>query len=461
MKLPEKFTELMHSYGREYAETLLAGLAMPASVSIRANTLKGCPPSDGYDAVPWCPSGIFLQERPLFAADPAWHQGLYYVQDSSSMAYGDTVRHIVQQYFPDTQGLRYLDACAAPGGKTTAAIEALPQDAIVVANEYDRHRSNILLENIAKHGAPNVAVTRGDAALLGSLRNAFDIIAVDAPCSGEGMMRKEAEAVEQWSPALIESCASMQRHILEELWNALRPGGILLYSTCTFNRSENECMVQWLMDEFGAESIALPAESYPGVRGAIDSSAHCYRFTPGAVRGEGLFLAAVRKPGDAVHENFSKKKSKIVAASAPWLKNDADYCVVGDELRPAAHASFIEAVAKATKLLRGGIQTLADKKGNVTPAPEMAFSTALNADFFPKAELDYKTALAYLRGETVTTLPDGLPRGIMLFTYGGVPLGFAKNVGNRANNLFPDNMRLRLDIRSLSTDNLQSLITTV
>ncbi|MDE5661108.1 MAG: RsmB/NOP family class I SAM-dependent RNA methyltransferase, partial [Muribaculaceae bacterium] len=221
---------MLRSLGDGYAMPLIEALATPPSVSIRANTLKDRTVPDGAALVPWCDNGFYLPSRPLFAADPAWHQGLYYVQDASSMVYSHVVAMISRMLEPQAgHGLRYLDACAAPGGKSTAALEVLPADALVVANEYDRHRANILAENIAKSGAPNAVVTRGDAARFGRMHDAFDIVAVDAPCSGEGMMRKEPEAVRQWSEALVADCAATQRRLLESLWEALRPGGVLIY----------------------------------------------------------------------------------------------------------------------------------------------------------------------------------------------------------------------------------------
>ncbi len=463
--LPHDFVDMISGYGPDYAGPLLRALDEAPSVSVRANALKGASPLAGADLVAWCPQGFYLPERPLFAADPAWHQGLYYVQDASSMIYGRAVAEVAARYFDGVGSLRYLDACAAPGGKSIAAVEALPPDAIVVSNELDRHRANILLENIVKEGAPASVVCRGDAGRLGKLREAFDIIAVDAPCSGEGMMRKEPEAVRQWSRGLIADCARIQQDILGQLWRALRPGGVLIYSTCTFNRSENEENAAFIASTLGGESIDLGLLAFDGVWPGIDTGLHCYRLAPGHVRGEGLFIAAFRKPGEA-----SRKAAGPRVKSRPL----SDFCrshiadagsyveVTGPqgavELRPRRHEAFIAEVASATQLLRGGLTAGTVKGRDMIPSHDLALSSALLADSFPHLDLDYAGAMAYLRGESLADVPDGLPHGFVLARYGGRPLGFLKNLGRRANNLYPDSMRLRLDPRNLPASAPQSLI---
>lgn len=448
----------------EWAARLLAALETEPAVSVRVNALKGIGVRPGADIVPWWPGGFYLPERPLFAADPAWHQGLYYVQDASSMAYSRAVASVVERYFAHTDHpLRYLDACAAPGGKTIAAIEALPAGSLVVANEYDRHRANILIENLTKTGSADVAVSRGDAAAYAALGPVFDIIAVDAPCSGEGMMRKEPEAVRQWSESLISQCTAMQTHIVDALWNALRPGGVMIYSTCTFNRSEDESAVERLIDRYGAESIPLGLDIYPGVMPGFGTDAHCYRFAPGYVRGEGLFIAAVRKsPADAQPQPRKKAKGRRnfhpASTAADTVKrfvtDSKDHVPVTAPdgtvyLRPAAHADFIAELADTVDLIYPGLPVAAIRGRDMVPTHALALSTVLNIGDVPAAELDYPTTLAYLRGESIASLPTGTPRGIILATYAGHPLGWLKNIGARANNLYPEQLRLRMDARRL------------
>lgn len=458
--LPQGFVDMVRGYGSDYADTLLAALQQPATVSVRANTLKGVSPKADARLVPWCANGFYLTSRPLFVADPAWHQGLYYAQDASSMVYGEVVRRICRRFFDGVQGLRYLDACAAPGGKTGGALEALPPDAFVVANELDRHRANILMENIARQGASNVAVASTDAAKFGALSAAFDIIAVDAPCSGEGMMRKEPEAVSQWSHALIDECVARQRYILDNIWSALNPGGVLIYSTCTFNRQENEDNASYIVSELGGESIDLGLTDYAGVLPG-------YRFTPGFVEGEGLFIAAFRKP-DGSAASTKKKKKRIISPCRPseFVAGVLDNPVpvvefsYGDSLwtMPEAHVELVDTLLATTGLAKPGLRVATAKGRDLIPSQELAFAAALKADAFPTLELDYHGAMSYLRGEGLADVPSGLARGHVLAAYEGRPLGFVKNIGRRANNLYPDFLRLRLDSRNLPDEAPESIV---
>ncbi|MDE6461118.1 MAG: RsmB/NOP family class I SAM-dependent RNA methyltransferase, partial [Paramuribaculum sp.] len=300
MALPQGFVEMIEGFSfppfSNLAETL-AGTAPEVSVRFNRAKYSAVPPLT--DKVPWWRGGFYLHSRGAFTFDPALHQGIYYVQDAASMFIAR-----VAEFLADGQPVKWLDACAAPGGKTTAVIDALPEGSVVVANEFVRNRAEILRENLAKWGTPNVKVTDGDTKFFRQYKSLFDIIAADVPCSGEGMMRKDAEAVAQWSPALVESCAKRQREIIANLWSALKPQGYFVYSTCTFNRTENEDMVQWIMDEYGAEPVEIPVEASWGISPGIDVDFPCYRFIPGITRGEGLFMAVLRKPDDGAHPRY-------------------------------------------------------------------------------------------------------------------------------------------------------------
>lgn len=463
--LPEGFIAMMRSYGVAAAEDLLEGLAnSDASTAVRANTLRGFKAADGFTAVPWLESGIYLPERPVFATDPRWHQGAYYVQDASSMALTAVVKELADKYFGG-RPLRYLDACAAPGGKTIAAIEALPASSAVLANEYDRRRASALVENVGKHGFASVAITCGDASRLAALGEIFDIVAVDAPCSGEGMMRKEPEAINQWSEGLIKSCAATQRDILDATWHALRPGGFMIYSTCTFNTLEDEANVQYMIDTYGAESIATCLAGYDAIQPAIGIDAHCCRFFPGIVDGEGLFLSVLRKPeGDAKAPKVKSVKQKPVPAVEKFAREHLDsadnYVSRTDRngitsVVPAKDADFFDLVADKLATLRCGLPLCTLKGDTPVPAWELAFSTALRRGSFPEFELDYAGAMAYLHGDSLTDMPEGLPKGFALACYKSAPLGFVKNIGRRANNLYPDALRLRLDPSALKAPEIQ------
>lgn len=235
LTLPEHFIHAIRTDRPGDAEALLNALDAPSPVSIRWNPYKSGPATDGTP-VPWNRYGRYLASRPSFTADPLFHAGAYYVQEASSMF----VEHILRSAMPETEGLRILDACAAPGGKTTIYSTLAGAEGIVVANEVVRSRAAVLADNVRKWGIGNTVVTSNDTAHFTPLREWFDVVAVDAPCSGEGMFRKNPDARSEWSTANTEMCAARQRRIVSDLWDALKPGGILIYSTCTFNRRENE-----------------------------------------------------------------------------------------------------------------------------------------------------------------------------------------------------------------------------
>lgn len=453
MTLPEPFLEYIRSVPE--LAPLERGLAGEPEVSVRLNEAKGA--RAGGDRVPWCPEGRYLPSRPAFTMDPAMHQGRYYVQDASSMAIAAVASCLAAGH-----PVRYLDACAAPGGKTTAAAAALPAGSVIIANEYDPRRAEVLTENVAKWGHPSVAVSQGPTDRFTALEGAFDIIAVDAPCSGEGMMRKEAAAAAQWSPALVESCAALQREIIDNLWPALRPGGYMIYSTCTFNLREDEDCARHLIADLGAEPVAIPAlDACAEIAPGIGIAAPCYRFLPGRVRGEGLFLIVVRKPGDGpaaplraaktAAKGAAKRRAdkapalpqELVKQAAAWLDGDFVLTVRGDSLwaLPAHAAPLAAALESRLRLISPGARVADVKGSDLVPAQGLALSQSLRRGAFPEAEVDYPSAVAYLRGEALM-LPEGTPRGYVLLTYDGHPLGFVKNLGSRANNLYPRPWRI-------------------
>ena len=449
MKLPKEFVEELESYGAECLSGLAEALmSTEPEISVRVNEAKGAKVPEDAEKVAWCRTGFYLSERPQFTFDPALHQGLYYVQDASSMAISQAIGHIVEA--EGNQAMKYLDACAAPGGKTTAAIAALPEGSVVVANEYDYRRAAILAENLAKWGAPAVIVSRGDTSRFTNLRNCFDIIAADVPCSGEGMMRKDDEAVAQWSPALVAECAARQREIVSNLWDALKPGGWMIYSTCTFNRHENEEMVDYICDELGGETVDIGLRNIGGVAPAVNSERQCYRFVPGRVRGEGLFMSVIRKNGErTANEPKIAKKPLTIIGKAPgealkakeWLQGDFEFAAVGENIVaiPKDNAKWMRAVATWLDVVSIGVNVATVKGRDIIPSHELALSTALDRCKFQSVDLDYPTAILYLRHEAISV---DAPRGFVLLTYGDSPLGFVKNLGNRANNLYPSAWRI-------------------
>lgn len=450
--LPAEFTAMLRELGLGDLPDALASTA--PEVSVRVNTAKGGAEFDGATPVGWCPEGFYLPERPLFTLDPRLHQGRYYVQEASSMFHARIVRSLGL-----SAPVRVLDACAAPGGKTTAVASALPSGSLIVANEYVPARAAVLKENIMKWGHPATIVTRGDTAPFASMPEAFDLIVADVPCSGEGMMRKDPKAVEQWSPRLVEECAALQRSILDNLWAALSPGGYLIYSTCTFNRREDEEQVERLIAELGAESVPVPVDPAWNISPGIDTTASCSRFIPGRTRGEGLFTALLRKPGIPSGCQLrplrakgpkGKKNSRPVPVPGEvrgWIRGAEEFTFSTDNERitafPTLHLPLLEALKGRTDIIHEGIPLATLKGRDIIPAHALAMSTRCNIASFPTVETDGDTALAYLRGEAVA-MPDGTPRGYVMLTFAGSPLGFVKNLGNRANNLYPQSYRIRI-----------------
>lgn len=396
MQLPEDFIALMRQQlGEDQAASLFEGLSQEPTVSIRLNPLKTARLTLNRDAlgdsVPWCPDAYYLNERRAFTFDPLFHAGAYYVQDASSMF----LSQILRQYMPQDRALTALDLCAAPGGKSTLLASHLPEGSKLISNEPIRKRAQVLAENMQKWGYPGCFVTQNYPEDFGHLRQAFDLILTDVPCSGEGMFRKDPVAVSEWSLDNVRQCAERQRNILCSILPTLRPGGLLVYSTCTFNRQEDEEQVQWLQSEYG---LTLLEERH---------------FFPGRDRGEGLYIAALRQIA-------STGEAADAVCKEEWT--DAGRKVESRDVEPLSPA-------KLQRLLKT-LNVIADVDD---------YNRQLSvAD--SQLELSYDDAIRYLRREALHL---AAPRGQVLVTYRGLPLGLAKSVGTRLNNLYPQEWRIR------------------
>ena len=408
--------------GEQRFNRFMAAFDEDAPVSIRLNPRAqgDCPPCEkrsglhgdcprcalAESEVPWCPEGYYLSGRPQFTFDPLFHAGCYYVQEAASMFITHILRHVTEgRFFCDTSGdvtkepsLCYiLDLCAAPGGKSTAMRTVLPEGSTLVSNEPVPTRAQILLENITKWGWPDCIVTNNYPRDFRKAKARFDLILCDVPCSGEGMFRKDPNSISEWSLQNVEKCWHLQREIVADAWECLNPGGILIYSTCTFNIKENEENVRWIIDTYDAEALTVPTEPSWNITGSLlpGFDAPVYRFIPGITRSEGLFICALKKRGE--------------------------------------HRGTVPCVSKERQRL--------NYTGTV-PSVLKRLISELPQGNHPSVDLSYQDALKYLRGEALVLPPD-TPRGIVTVTYKGFPLGPVKNIGNRANNLYPKPWRIK------------------
>ena len=455
MNLPQAFIERTRQLlGETQYPQFEEALQTEIPVSIRPNLAKCHAKAEGKP-IPWASSGMYLKTRPTFTFDPLFHAGCYYVQEASSMF----VEKVLREYVKEPVVM--LDLCAAPGGKSTLCRSVLPEGSLLVANEVMRNRSQILAENLMKWGHPEVVVTNNDPADFTDLTHLFDVILTDVPCSGEGMFRKDQVAVDEWSLENVDVCWKRQRRILNDIWPALKPGGLLIYSTCTFNCEEDEDNVAWIAREFGAEILSVPVEESWGITGNLAGKDFpVYRFLPHRTKGEGFFLAVLRKHEGEVEtiqpRLEKKKKGKDTKGKAPqlvvpkevksWLKEAGrfEYTVKETSVHafPKAFSDVYALLEQHVKVIHAGV-TIGEWKGkDLVPHHSLAMSTALEEGVFPRTELTYEQAIAYLRKEGLV-LDASVPRGYVLVTYQQVPLGFVKNIGNRANNLYPQEWRIR------------------
>lgn len=489
--LPDDFTSYTSKLmGEELYDTFIKALEEEPPVSIRLNKLKTGEgqeqATDGYDGkVAWCHEGVYLSTRPNFTADPLLHAGCYYVQEASSMF----VTHVLRQLVKEPVSM--LDLCAAPGGKSTAARSVLPEGSLLFANEPMRNRANILSENIQKFGHPDVIVTNNFPRDYKRSKLMFDVVLADVPCSGEGMFRKDSGAVDDWSRTKVDECASLQRDIISDIWNCLKPGGILIYSTCTFNAYEDEDNVMWIANNLGADFIKIDTQPEWAItpaltqgqkgetsgngpltsgNGETDASGNepskeqlpCYRFIPGRTRGEGLFMAVLRKHGewkDNAKETKDSKKGKdrkkkgnnnkdskaALPATLPLFHADRYALLQHGESVFAINREWesTATVAMASLNVMNMGVTIGTMRGKaLLPDQSLALSTVLDRNAYPVVDVSLTEAISYLRRDTIT-LPPNTPTGFVLITFRDHPLGFVKNIGNRCNNLYPAEWRIK------------------
>ncbi|MFA5444515.1 MAG: rRNA cytosine-C5-methyltransferase [Bacteroidales bacterium] len=423
-------------------DLLLASLDTSPPVSIRQHIRK----TDkelfpGSEPVTWCPAGRYLKERPVFTLDPRFHAGAYYVQEASGMSLWK-----LKPYLQSMNTPRVLDACAAPGGKSTLLLDILPEDGLLVSNEAIRSRVPVLTQNIARWGYSNVVVTHNDPGAFTRLRGYFDVLVTDVPCSGEGLFRKEPLSRNNWSPAGVDLCALRQRRILTDLWPSLKDGGLLFYSTCTFNRKEDEDQVEWIVRHLGARVLLGPEKYFPH-----------------RIRGEGFFMALLQKQGEQISSESKKttgtgrkkgihEKNHVSSGMPRFLNDGYAYSMKGTLLKafPASWQAEMTTLEKILNVVHSGI-AVAEKKGNAwVPTADLALAIDLKKNAFEQHSVDLPTAISFLRRDSLV-LPAGTEKGFVLIAYDDLPLGFVKNLGSRSNNLHPVSRRILMPAERINT----------
>lgn len=446
---------LEEAIGSGNALVAFSAFDAPSSVSVRVNPFK-CGRAPEGRAVPWAEHGRILPERPLFTLDPHFHGGAYYVQDSSSMFVGHVFRTLVAgMELPQDRPVRVLDLCAAPGGKTTdlaASLRSMFGDRfLLVSNEVMKQRVGVLADNVALWGDPNVVVTSDDPRAFSSLSGFFDVIVADVPCSGEGMFRKDEEAQKQWSEDNVALCEARQRRIAADVWPSLAKGGLFIYSTCTFNRYENDGNAGWIADELGAECL-LKDDVAGGCPGVIKTELG-YSLVPGFVEGEGQYCSALRKTSDAESVDTGRRQGRP-SKSAPLpkgldslLNREVTFRQKGDMVTavPSELSPLVAMLEQSLHVIAAGCAVGTVKGSVLVPDADLALSLMLRKDAFPSVEVDRMTALSYLHRDAIA-LPSGTDKGYVLVCHDGLPLGFVKNLGNRCNSLHPQSRRIRMDI---------------
>ncbi|MFI3331197.1 MAG: rRNA cytosine-C5-methylase [Rikenellaceae bacterium] len=448
ISLPEQFIHsLKDVMSEDEIQDFILHLEQPSATSIRFNPYKTSQKPD-LENIPWSKYGFYLPHRPSFTLEPEFHSGAYYVQESSSMF----VEHIVRECFDKDENITALDLCASPGGKTTLLSSIVGLESVVHANEVIRQRAQTLADNVKKWGLGNVIVTNNDPSHFDSSREFYDLILVDAPCSGEGMFRKDKAAREQWSADNVELCAARQKRILSQIWQSLKPGGILIYSTCTFNRKENEENIKWLTSEYDCEKVDISCHDEWNITQTESNGHGCFRFFPGKIPGEGFFVSVVRKADDKIRTKLSKSRREVFenlnnkerSELKTWFNqgelmhtvraNDKIYTYYGQGYER------IKQIAERYSVVYSGIEMGQFFNSKFKPEHPLALFFDINKTKVNACFLSKEDAQDFLRKKDISA--ENFEQGLNLVCYNNLPLGWAKRIQNRVNNLYPKELRI-------------------
>lgn len=419
--------------------------------SVRVNPAKPVDPDfffDTGDKVPWSSYGYYLAERPSFTLDPLLHAGAYYVQEASSMFLEQCLAQAADLSAP----LKILDLCAAPGGKSTLIQSMISNESLLVSNEVIKTRVNVLSENMAKWGGSNNIITSNDPRDFKRLENYFDVLVIDAPCSGSGLFRRDVSAIEEWSPQAVNLCNQRQRRILADAWPSLKKNGLLIYSTCSYSAEEDEAIADWLGEQFNVATVPIAVSPSWNIIETISpiKQARGYRFFPDKLKGEGLYISCFRKQDGGESASLHYKKNKWATVTAKdesslrsWLKHTDEFHLYYQEKEifafPAAMEQELITIGMNLYLKKAGIRIGKMAQQDLIPAHELALSD-LTGDKIVVIALKKEQALQYLRKEEVNITTSH--RGWALVQYAGINLGWVKVLANRSNNYYPKEWRI-------------------
>lgn len=445
--LPKNFLQHLQNAPGFELDAFMEAHQQTAQTSVRKNTIKNSSVFDNKVQVSWCENGVYLEERPLFTLDPLFHAGAYYVQEASSMF----LDYLVRKIFPERKNLRVLDLCAAPGGKSTLLASLLDERSLLLSNEVIRSRASILEENVVRWGYTNHWVCSNDPKEIGKLKGYFDLIVVDAPCSGSGLFRKDARAMNEWSEANVQLCSQRQQRILADVWDALKENGVMIYATCSYSVEEDEAILAWMQQEFSVGGCHIEVPHEWGIIPSKVKELTGYRFYPNKVNGEGFFIAAIQKKESTVAIKLPKQKSlhdeKQFMASKQLLRSKDVRCLPfhPNEFHAidTAHEPDFYLLQQFVYLRKLGVQLGSPTAKEWLPSHELALSIDRSTSI-PLLDINKEQALKFLKKDSFEI--ESLPKGWWLFTYQGLGLGWIKSLGNRFNNYLPKHWRIRMEI---------------
>lgn len=448
--LPLEFLNSLKTLAGFDETSFLAAHQQPIPVSVRLHPQKGMDLFGTSASIPWIHNGRYLPERPLFTADPLFHAGAYYVQEASSML----LAPVFQALFPQPKNLRVLDLCAAPGGKSTMLASLLDESSLLISNEVIRSRATILEESMTRWGYTNTWVCSNDPRDFGRIKGYFDVILVDAPCSGSGLFRKDAAAIIEWSEGAVETCSLRQQRILADVWPALKQNGVLIYATCSYSEQEGEQVLDRLADKQSVEGISVALKQEWGVVATttLKHKLPVYRCFPDKIQGEGFFFAACRKldpEPNFYYKPYRTAKLKQAQEASRHLLSGQQFSLLEDP-RKSVFAVYsgqeldYHFLQEFLYFRKAGIRLGAPVQKDWLPEHDVALSLDQNWEL-PRWEMNKSEALCYLKKENLE-VPTGIEKGWTIASFQGRGLGWVKVLQNRVNNYLPKHWKIRMDL---------------